>query len=191
MVFDATRGEVVMFGGYTPGLLGNTYYNDLWAYSFKTSKWNLQMASNCASATQPACRAYGSMGRDGSGQMVLFGGANGTTVLGDTWTLSGSTWSAYTLNSPPARQQAAMAFFNKPGGGTAVGLMLFGGRNGASTLGDTWTWSGGRWTQIYGAGAGSPSSRYDAAAATDTSNGVVMFGGNSGTGLDADTWLLK
>ncbi|HEY8643284.1 MAG TPA: PKD domain-containing protein, partial [Candidatus Dormibacteraeota bacterium] len=191
MVFDANRGQVILFGGYTQGLLGTTYYNDLWVYNFNASKWTQVLASNCASTTQPACRAYGSMGRDGSGQIVLFGGANATSTLGDTWTLSTSTWTLYTLSSPPARQQAALGFLNKPGGGTAVSLVLFGGRNGSTVLGDTWTWSGGRWLQIYGAGAGSPSARYDASAATDTSNGVVIFGGNSGSALDSDTWVIK
>ena len=191
MVFDANRGQVVLFGGYTPGLLGSTYYNDLWVYSFNASKWTQVLASNCASTTQPACRAYGSMARDASGQIVLFGGADAGTVYGDTWTLSGSTWTLYTLNSPGARQKAALASYYHPGGGNASGLVLFGGQNGSTVLGDTWTFSGGRWQQIYSAGAGSPTARYDASAAQDTSGGMLLFGGNSGSGLDSDTWLIK
>jgi PKD repeat protein len=186
MVFDANRGQVVLFGG----IQGGTVLNDLWVYNFSQSKWTQVNASNCASTTLPACRAYGVMGRDNSGQIVLFGGYNGT-ALGDTWTLSYNTWTIYTLNSPPARQKASMASYYHPGGGTAAGLMLFGGQNGATTLGDTWTFSGGRWVQIYGAGPGSPASRYAAGAAQDTAGGVVIFGGNSGAGLLSDTWLLK
>jgi hypothetical protein len=130
------------------------------------------------------------MARDNSGQIVLFGGYNGT-ALGDTWTLSGSTWTLYTLSSPPAREKATLAPYYHPGGGTASGLVLFGGQNGATVLGDTWTFSGGRWVNTYGPGPGSPSARYDAASAMDTSGGALIFGGNSGSGLRADTWLLK
>ena len=51
--------------------------------------------------------------------------------------------------------------------------------------------SGGRWVNTYSAGAGSPASRYDAAAAMDTSGGALLFGGNDGTLALSDSWLLK
>ncbi len=192
MVFDGNRGEVVLFGGYD----GTSYLNDTWAYNFSAKHWTRLNASNCASTTLPACRAYGSFGRDSSGQGVLFGGSNGS-FLGDTWTWSNGAWNSYGLASPSARSMASMGYYNKPGGGTATGLMLFGGQASTATCpsgvcGDTWTWSGNRWQQLYAAGTGgSPPARYDAAAATDSSGGVVLFGGNSGSGQLGDTYLLK
>ena len=188
LVFDSNRGQVVLFGGYD----GTNYLNDTWAYSFNSSKWTRLNSSSCASVSLPACRAYGAIGRDTSGQVVLFGGAAASGALGDTWTWNGTSWTAYGLSSPPAREMASIAAYNKPGGGTAQGLLLFGGSTGSAALGDTWTWTGGRWEQIYATGAaGEPSARYGAAAATDTSGGVVIFGGNSGSTLDSDTSLLK
>jgi len=195
MVFDSSLNQVVLFGGLD--LAGNVYLNDTWKYNFTSSKWTQINASNCASTSLPACRADSTIGRDSSGQVVLFGGVNGSGLLGDTWTGTGGAWSAYNLSAPSARKMASMAYFNHPGGGTAAGLELFGGQGAVSSqcpggvCGDTWTWNG-RWVQIYGAGgANQPAGRYDAAAATDTSGGVVLFGGNNGTAVVGDTWLLK
>jgi PKD repeat protein len=196
MVFDSSLNQVVLFGGYD--LAGSAYLNDTWKYNFNTSKWTQISASNCASTSRPACRAYGAIGRDSSGQVVLFGGLNASGLLGDTWTGTGGAWNgSYNLSAPSARQMASMAYFNHPGGGTAAGLELFGGQGAVSSqcpagvCGDTWTWNG-RWVQIYGTGgSGQPPARYDAAAATDSSGAVVLFGGNSGSAVLSDTWLLK
>ena len=117
MVFDSTRNQVVLFGGVQPAT--GTVYNDLWVYNFNASKWTQAVASNCASIALPSCRAYGAMARDNSGQIVLFGGYNGP-ALGDTWTLSGSTGTAYPLNSPPARPRSALAPTDNRAGGPAT-----------------------------------------------------------------------
>jgi len=56
--------------------------------------------------------------------------------------------------------------FKNPNGGTASGLALFGGINGAvgagTPQGDTWTWNGTTWSLL--PTSSSPSARYDAAA---------------------------
>jgi hypothetical protein len=82
-------------------------------------------------------------------KVVLFGGAttdpstgNPTSILGDTWSWDGTTWTEeHPATSPPARESAAMARLGDT-------LVLFGGAdaNGA-LLGDTWTWDGVTWTQ--------------------------------------------
>lgn len=183
LVFDSNLGRVLLFGGYD----GTSYLNDTWSYNITTKKW-----TQLSPATSPNARAYAAIGRDSSGQVVLFGGADGTGVLGDTWTWNGSNWAAYGLSSPPAREKASLAAYSRPGGGTATGLALFGGYNGTAALGDSWTWSGGRWEQLYAAGAtNEPSARYGAAAATDTGGGMLVFGGRSGLLSDSDTSILK
>jgi hypothetical protein len=192
LAYDSTLHQVIMFGGFD----GANYLNDTWGFNFNASNntgtWTLLRSGSCGSGSRPACRAYGVLGRDTSGQVVLFGGASATGALGDTWTWNGSSWTQYGLSSPPARQLASIAAYNQPGGGTGAGLVLFGGTNGTTAYGDTWTWTGGRWTQTYAAGAaGEPSARYGAAMATDTSGGVVVFGGNSGSALYGDTSILK
>jgi hypothetical protein len=193
MAFDSTRNQVILFGGFD----GTNYLNDTWYYNFSSGNWTQLNASNCASASLPACRAYGAIGRDFSGTVVLFGGSNTSGYLGDTWTWNGSSWSSYALASPTARAMASMGFFNKPGGGNAQGLMLFGGQASGTTCpsgvcGDTWTWQSSRWQNLYATGStGSPTARYDAAAATDVNGGVVIFGGTDGTTLKSDTWRLS
>jgi len=66
-----------------------------------------------------------------------------------------------------------------------------GGRDGSGDLGDTWTWNGYSWTQIYAAGPGQPAVRSDAMAAMDSTGSVVVFGGTSGGVQLSDLWRLE
>jgi hypothetical protein len=96
---------------------------------------------------------------------LLFGGLeqDGSTVLNDTWTWDGTSWTQHDVVGPSGRWSAAAASLD----GTVV---VFGGvrSNGAagaseSELGDTWTWDGVSWTRHDVVG---PSAR-DSAAATE------------------------
>jgi sugar lactone lactonase YvrE len=122
-----------------------------------------------------------------TGTVVLFGGydASAGTILGDTWTWNGTTWTQqFPLNSPPAREFATMAY--DAATGTVV---LFGGEDvNHAALGDTYAWNGTTWAQQYS--AASPPARvastmaYDAATST-----LVLFGGlNSSYAVIGDTW---
>ena len=64
-------------------------------------------------------------------------------------------------------------------------VLLFGG-NGATTLGDLWSWDGTRWTRLSTSG---PPPRDDAVLVFDSwRQRLVLFGGRSGQTLLADTW---
>lgn len=82
------------------------------------------------------------------GQVVLFGGFDGSRMLADTWLWDGHGWiSAHSAAAPPAREDAAMAY--DP---ATKAVVLFGGtveRNHQSSvaLNDTWTWNGTTWTR--------------------------------------------
>src|SRR5437660_9983239 len=94
------------------------------------------------------------------------------------WTLQGP------LTPPSYRTFAAMAYDS-----AHAQMVLFGGWGlyGETVLGDTWTWSGGQWTQRTPATA--PSPRYGAAMAYDEPRQrIVLFGGFDGTKHFADTW---
>ena len=69
----------------------------------------------------------------------------GSTLLGDTWTWNGTTWTQLTRPPvPAAREGASMAY--DPATQTAA---LFGGQiTGSTDLGDTWTWNGTNWTPL-------------------------------------------
>ncbi len=123
MAYDPATGTAVLFGGEGNGKLGDT-----WTWDGTT--WTQQ-----APATSPPAREDASMAYDAAtGNVVLFGGAGGSTLqaLADTWTWDGTTWTKqHPATSPPARQNAAMAY--DAATGTVV---LFGGAG----LDDTWTW---------------------------------------------------
>ena len=75
---------------------------------------------------------------EGTGALVLFGGYNGTSYLGDTWTYTATGWTKQTPTaSPSARAYAAMAY-----NGTLAEPDLFGGYDGTTVLGDTWEYTG-------------------------------------------------
>ena len=101
LAFDQATGQMLLFGGQdASGALG-----DLWSWNGST--WT-QITP--ASTTNPAPRSDASMAFDpATGQLILFGGANSSGVLGDTWGWYGSSWIP-SLVGPAPRSGASMAF---------------------------------------------------------------------------------
>jgi len=141
----------------------------------------------------PSARCCSGLIYDGATRStLLFGGANGASILGDTWIWRGAWQQMFPTASPSPRQGLAMAFDEATGT-----IVLFGGSVSApltlgSSLGDTWTWDGANWTLQ--SPPVSPSPRTWATMAyVPATKSVVLFGGafnNSGlvgTTLD-DTW---
>ncbi len=128
MAYDPGTGQLVLFGG-------NQGLADTWIWGYPTgavTEWTA-----LSPATNPPARSGASMTYDpGTGQLVLFGGNDGTGPLADTWTWNGSTWTALSpATSPPARSGASMTY--DPGTGQ---LVLFGGNDGTGNFdGDTWS----------------------------------------------------
>lgn len=188
-------GSFVMFGG-----AGSRYLADTWTYQGKWTNVCTPEAGACDCG--PCPRAYHAMAFDSvRGQMVMFGGTDGTTPLGDTWVMSsdmqwqrrcasacstdggveGSAGDAGACcTSPPARSEHAMAFDAARGV-----VVLFGGMSASGPLGDTWEWDGSRWTQrqpVHAPTARSGLAMTPAAAGI----GVVAFGGTDANGLPAN-----
>jgi hypothetical protein len=139
------------------------------------------------SITRPPGRAWPSFAYDPAHQdLVLFGGDNGTTVFGDTWTRQFGAWTRrHPANSPSPRTGAALVYDAATGQ-----LLLFGGSTligtGGGFLGDTWTWTGTTWRRLHP--ATSPPARHNADMIYDAATGnVVLFGGFDGQYL-GDTW---
>jgi hypothetical protein len=138
-------------------------------------------------STSPLAREFSTMAYDAAtGQVVLFGGDNGSgVILSDTWTWNGTTWTQQSPStSPSARIASTMAYDAATGQ-----VVLFGGDNGnfnSGILSDTWTWNGMTWTQQ--SPSASPPSRYLSSMAYDAATGqVVLFGGDH-SGTPGDTW---
>jgi N-acetylneuraminic acid mutarotase len=130
-----------------------------------------------------------------SGRLILFGGcADESTVaranMNDTWGYdpTANTWTK--LNpfgmSPPARGACTMAY--DP---ATRRLVMFGGRDDAARLNDTWAFdpAGNTWTELSPAGP-VPAGRGGHVMVYDPSSGrLIMFGGRSGESQFLnDTW---
>ena len=141
--------------------------------------------------TSPSDRTGASMVFDPvSGNLVLFGGDDGTDLLRETWVWNGSQWDDVTpaspSDSPPARNFASMAFDPRSGQ-----VVLFGGEGVGGRVNDTWSWNGSVWVELNNGVALSPSPRSAASMAYDPATGsMVLFGGGDGTSPVNDTWSL-
>lgn len=181
MAYDAQTGQLVLFGGgfAKRGTLRN--FRSTWTWD--GTNWTKQQPISSPKARSGASMAYDAA----TGQLVLFGGLLGNTVvLGDTWTWDGLTWiRQHPVTSPRNREYASMAYDT-----ASSQLVLFGG-DFLSSRGfgdDTWTWDGASWTQQQP--TSSPTARRAAAMADDPAIGkIVLFGGEDVTAtLLDDTW---
>ncbi len=119
--------------------------------------------------------------------LVMFGGctAKACPAPAQTWKYSGGAWTNLTNLSaqPPARTQASFVFDDRNGY-----ALLFGGWAGPGhLLNDTWSFLGGRWTNLTGAIA--PAPRRSAGLVYDhVDNEMVLFGGCGTVCPMNDTW---
>jgi N-acetylneuraminic acid mutarotase len=131
----------------------------------------------------PSPRSGAAMARFGD-TLVLFGGsstgdASNATLLDDTWTWDGTTWTQVHVTGPAARSDASMTTLGNK-------VVLFGGVEGfGMAFSDTWTWNGGGWTHEQATG---PGARSGGAMATLGSSAILFGGANDEGQLLSDTW---
>jgi hypothetical protein len=115
---------------------------------------------------------------DNRKRVVLFGGADESKVLGDTWEWDGAKWTRVSITGPEPRTFPAMAYDS-----IRRRMVLFGGNRvlfGRTVdenvyLNDTWEWDGQKWIQIKVSG---PAPRSEAAMVFDGKRGrIILFGG--------------
>lgn len=118
----------------------NSLLLDSWV--FNGTSWSSFSASNQPSARKGATLCWYSP----NSCWILFGGSDSAgNPLQDTWQLNSSltTWTKLSPNnSPSVREGASMAY------SAATGLILWGGKNSARLLSDTFQWSGSNWVQL-------------------------------------------
>jgi len=138
--------------------------------------------TNISPVHMPPPRLSGEMVFDShDGYVLLFGGesfsAGPLVWQNDTWTFSGGAWTNVTnpADAPSGRLGAGLA--DDPADHEVV---LFGGSSKqTSYLNDTWTYSGGVWTNL--SPTHSPPRMFWAAMAYDNqTSSVLLFGGNTG-----------
>lgn len=172
MVYDSARNEMLLFGGFNGGNLGDTWTR-------KAGVWTEQKPSQSPSARHGMAMVYDSARQ----RVVLFGGSSGGNMMNDTWEWNGSTWTNLTpSNSPATRHFHRMAYDSK-----RMRTVLFGGNKNGTFLNDTWEWNGTLWVQM--STGTTPVVRQDPGIAYDSRKGLVlMFGGLNSKGHLADSW---
>lgn len=210
---DPGSGRTVLFGGYSPGspvnpddasvLNPQSLFGDTWAWD--GASWQDVTPEVCKQDPPdplqcPSPRYGAALAEDAAGNLVLFGGTGGLGDIGDTWTWDGKGWenvtplpapAGHAATSPPPRSSRPALAYDSANGQT----VLFGGRNAAGDLADTWTWDGLGWENATppppasGESPTSPPARRMAGMALHDSLGlVVLFGGQSGGQSLRDTW---
>lgn len=183
-IYDAVNRRMVIFGGRDFSV-GDR--NDAWALNLAlaTPTWSQLFPSG----TAPAVRRFMCAAYDPDQQrMLIFGGLNNSTQFDDTWEL--------TLGASPAWNQLSPA--NKPASRYHAGscydtsasrMLVFGGWDSATRLGDAWAYTGGNWTQL-GASTplgvrGNPNMFH-----VDGTGKSIVSGGSNNSQYLGDTWEL-
>ncbi len=180
MAYDAKDGYVVLFGGYYTGIIAGTW------------KWVAGAWTELTPTLAPPAQFSGTLAFDNNSMdhyAILFGGCTSafcSPPVQTTWEFVAGKWTNHTpplTTSPSARYSAAISYDGKDGY-----VLLFGGDGPSGSLGDTWKFAAGSWTQL--SPATTPAVRYGAAMSYDAKDGyVLLFGGEGSTGnLLADTW---
>jgi hypothetical protein len=178
MVYDAARGELVVFGGVDPrGDNGETWVWD-------GDRWELR------ATTGPTPRWRAAMAFDAArGEVVLFGGFDATGRRGDTWVWNGRVWTERRVSGPSPRHRHRMVYDN-----VRQEIILFGGSTDFGAVddrnGQTWSWNGSQWTLRSEEG---PLPRRSHAMSYDPVRGeVVLHGGNGERDTPLkDTWVWR
>jgi hypothetical protein len=182
LVYDPVGERVLLYGGQAAGEPGTPTFDDMWA-------WDGVAWSEVQTSTRPPGRFLTAAAFDEQHrQLVIYGGRGEglDDLLTDMWSFDGSDWTEITPPPEPvARYGHAMVF--QPGSDR---VLLFGGGNlwDRIVYGDTWEWDGSGWLQRFP--VTSPSPRYGASMAYDSSRNVaLLFGGRPTDPIPTnDTW---
>jgi hypothetical protein len=80
-------------------------------------------------------------------------------MAADTWIFDGSTWALSGATGPSGRLGLAMATQGNQ-------VLMFGGESTGQGMGDSWSFNGTSWTQLYVGSSTTPPARDDHAMAT-------------------------
>lgn len=204
--YDPALNGSLLFGGCVSGVQWYstcTPTNETWL--FNGSAWTQLHPENA-----PSPRYYTMMTYDAAdGYMLLFGGnasggpwngtnGTGSGFLGDTWEFSQGNWHQLQPSSSPSPRAAAGMAYDV----ADHEVVLYGGESyrvllnqasetyAGSDTNDTWTYSGGVWTQIFPHTNPGPRDSFPMTYDPNSSS-VMLFGGftwSGGGGNYGDTW---
>ncbi|MCA9571433.1 MAG: hypothetical protein KC656_26525, partial [Myxococcales bacterium] len=173
-------GEVLLFGGATPGPRSQA----TWRWDGAAHTWT---DVTPPPEERPPARRFHDLAWDPADQrMVTFGGQVGTARMDDTWAWDGHAWVDVTPTGEVLVGRSGHAVALDP---VHDSLLLFGGTDGVGFLGDTWSWTRSGWRAAVTEAGPAPPPRTEHALAPDLVRGeLVLFGGQDGS-LRDDTWV--
>lgn len=137
---------------------------------------------------QPAPREGAAMAYDPATKSVLmYGGDDGTTVFGDTWSWDGSAWSALHPDPAPPPLTGAVIGYDP----ASRQLVMTGGSTGyveTTAMSDTWTWDGRLW---WPAVEPTPSPGPVTVATDDATGQLLLVSGLDGDCQGMQTWVWR
>ena len=176
LAFDATRGEVVLYGGSTAAENdASTFFDDLWT-------WDGRRWQRLASTKVPRS-SHELIYDSGRKRLLAIGGLSDKGPHRELRVFDGSTWTL--LGSHPALGliDSSVAY-----DAHRERLVLFGGQRADGTVsGETWEFDGEQWRQVATTGPGPLCS---ALMVFDEARGVALLfsGRNDKRALSSETW---
>jgi hypothetical protein len=194
-VYDPGTDRMIVFGGNN---CSSTYYNDVWVLENAndvggTPAW-LQLSP---SGTPPSARAFTSAIYDEtSNRMIVFGGFSGT-AMNDVWALTNANGvggtPAWTKLSPGGTAPAARYGHSAVYDSTNNRMIVYGGYNGKTYLGDTWVLTnanglGGTpaWTLTVAGTGNAPLRGFHTAIYSSATNEMITFSGKLPSNVTGD-----
>jgi N-acetylneuraminic acid mutarotase len=183
MVFELYSGGAFVFGGSS----ALTYVNYTWDYDPIANAW---IELDPAGTAPPPRGDFAMVYNSDRGQVILFGGGDGTAYFNDTWAYDRKLDAWTNLNPagtlPPARSECSLAY-------DSVGhkMILFGGSSFTlGSLNDTWAYdpSANTWTNLSPSGSLPPGRGLGALVYDSDSGKLILFGGSAGSICFNDTW---
>ena len=176
MVFDAARGEVVLFPGSPAG--GSTNRDSTWT-------WNGVAWTRHAPGGDPAPWSRNGHGLvyDSARQVVVLFGSD--SFLGDTWEWNGSGWTLRLPSTAPWPSSAMTMAYDAARGETV--LLGEDPAIGSGSASETWVWDGTDWEERTPAAA-PPVRHYGAMAYDPAHQVVILYGGFSSGQQLINTW---
>jgi hypothetical protein len=176
MIYDASRGEVVLFGG---GDENQNLRTETWSWNGES--WTLIDASG------PPGRAHFGFVHDPVHEQALLYGGYADQILEDFWAWKDGAWQNIDFPGP-----GTLSHFGMASDQAANELIIFGGASSTSTFSSlsdkTWKLANGRWSELslehHPSERGSPAMVYDPGRER-----IVLYGGFGADRSDLDdTW---
>lgn len=185
-IHDPARDRMLVFGGED----GSSFFAEVRSLSLSSEPvWSELSVSGSVPAGRSLFAAIYDPLRD---RVLVFGGWDGSSILGDVWALSLSgvpAWDVLTPGGPgPSGRFGHTAVYDP----LRDRMLVFGGSDGAANLDDVWELplATNQWNPI-DPGSSTPGVRQRHAAIYDPARDrMLIFGGSDGT-FRHDTWSLE